>query len=172
MSYAKLRNWRKEDDWLKDEIVELDVVEVVDDVEGVKDIVVEDVLVKEDIDLCSANDKQDVGLDVELNVQNVVDVGREDVVVESGCHAENVVDANMGDVLEVDIVEQDVLEVRDVEYDVFVEAEDFANDLEVVEAVEFEFDEIYVVQCEVVVVEPVGDDVHDADVQDERPGAG
>ena len=61
------------------------MVEVADLVEDVRDSVVEDDLVKEDIvrehlvkedvDLCNGDDKQDVWVDVELDVQNVVVVG-------------------------------------------------------------------------------------------------
>ena len=72
----------EEDDWLKDDFVELNVVEVADDVQDVRDIVVEDGLVKEDVDLCSCDGNQDVGLDIELDVQDVVDVSCEDAVVE------------------------------------------------------------------------------------------
>ena len=63
------------------------MVEVADAVEDVRDSVVEDDrveedVVKEDVDLCDGDDKQDVWVDVELDVQDVGDVGCGRVVVD------------------------------------------------------------------------------------------
>ena len=95
----------EEADGRKDEVVELDVGEVADEVEYVRGTGGEDNLVKEDVevmgevvyldidnvgsksdledvDLYSVDDEQDALLDIELDVQNVVNVGCEGVVVE------------------------------------------------------------------------------------------
>ena len=72
----------EEDDWLRDEFVELNVVVVADDVQNVMDTVIEDGLVKEEVDLGGCDGRQNGMLDVDLVVQDVVDVSCEDVVVE------------------------------------------------------------------------------------------
>ena len=67
---------------------------------------------------------------------------------------------------------KDVLEIEDVEADVFVEVERFVDDLEVVEVVDYRFDEVDVVQCRAVKIELVGTDADDVEVQDASPDAG
>ena len=59
---------------LRDDLVELNVVEVADDGQDVVESAVEDVSVQEKDDLYDCGCRQDVRLDVELDVQDVVDV--------------------------------------------------------------------------------------------------